>query len=164
MGITFNAFEIFEMAEQVERNGVKFYRRAAEIFAEQEISQTLLELADMEVEHEQTFAEMRKQLSANQRELVAFDLDNKAALDLQAIAGGHVFNLKKDMSEQLTGDESIADVLKMAIQAEKISVTFYSALMKFVPEAAGKDRIEAIIKEENGHVALLNRKLSDVKA
>ncbi len=48
MSITFNAFEIFEMAEQIERNGVKFYRKAAEIFTDRDISQTLLEFADME--------------------------------------------------------------------------------------------------------------------
>ena len=28
--ITFNPDEIFEMAEQIERNGAKFYRKAAE--------------------------------------------------------------------------------------------------------------------------------------
>ena len=30
MGITFNANEVFEMAEEIERNGAKFYRQAAE--------------------------------------------------------------------------------------------------------------------------------------
>ena len=30
MPITFNADEIFEMAEEMERNGAWFYRRAAE--------------------------------------------------------------------------------------------------------------------------------------
>ena len=29
MGVTFNADEVFEMAEQIERNGAKFYRAAA---------------------------------------------------------------------------------------------------------------------------------------
>ena len=30
MSIVFNADEILEMAEQIERNGAKFYRRASE--------------------------------------------------------------------------------------------------------------------------------------
>ena len=30
MPITFNANEIFEMAEEMERNGARFYRKAAE--------------------------------------------------------------------------------------------------------------------------------------
>ena len=30
MGIDFNADEVFEIAEQIERNGAKFYRNVAE--------------------------------------------------------------------------------------------------------------------------------------
>ena len=63
MSITFNAFEIFEMAEQIERNGTKFYHKAAENIADQTVSQMLFDLADMELEHEKTFAHMRMQLS-----------------------------------------------------------------------------------------------------
>ncbi len=32
MGVEFNAFEAFEIAEKIERNGARFYRRAAELF------------------------------------------------------------------------------------------------------------------------------------
>jgi len=163
MDITFNAFEIFEMAEQIERNGVKFYRRAAEIFADQDISQTLLDLAEMEAEHEETFSDMRKQISHTQRELIAFDPENEMALYLQAMAGGHVFDLKKDISQQLTGKESIEDVLNMAIQAEKDSIVFYTGLMKFVPAPAGREKVEDIISEEQAHIVVLSRKLAALK-
>ena len=163
MSITFNAFEIFEMAEQIERNGVKFYRKAAEIFSDRDISRTLLEFADMEVEHEKTFADMRKQLSSKQRELITFDPENEVALYLQAMAGGHVFDLKKDMSLQLTGEESIEDVLNMAVQAEKDAIVFYTGLIKFVPSPAGKEKVEDIIKEEQGHLVVLSRKLAALK-
>ena len=163
MSITFNAFEIFEMAEQIERNGVKFYRKAAEIFADRDLSQTLLEFAEMEVEHENTFADMRKQLSSKQRELITFDPENEVALYLQAMASGHVFDLKKDMSLQLTGEESIEDVLNMAIQAEKDSIVFYTGLIKFVPAPAGREKVEDIIGEEQGHIVVLSRKLAALK-
>jgi len=163
MAITFNALEIFEIAEKIERNGVRFYRKAAEIFAGRDISQTLLELADMEVEHEETFADMRKQISNKQQELVTFDPENEIALYLQAIADGHVFDLKKDISRQLTGEESIEDVLNMAIQAEKDSIVFYDALEDFVPIEAVKEKIKDIIEEEQGHIVTLSRKLADLK-
>ena len=163
MSITFNAFEIFEMAEQIERNGVKFYRKAAEIFTERDINQTLLELADMEVDHENTFTDMRKQLSSRQQESITFDPENEAALYLQAMASGHVFDLKKDMSLQLTGEESIEDVLKMAVQAEKDSIAFYTGLIKFVRSPAGKEKVEDIIGEEQGHIVVLSRKLAALK-
>ena len=163
MSISFNADEIYEMAEQIERNGVKFYRKAAQSISDQDVRQTLLDLADMEAEHEETFANMRKQLSDKERELRVFDPENELALYLQAMANGHVFDLKKNPSEQLTGTETVEDILKLAIDAEKDSIIFYLGLKDFVPLKAGKDKVDAIIKEEMGHIAVLNRRLPALK-
>ncbi|MBN1456465.1 MAG: hypothetical protein JW912_01280, partial [Sedimentisphaerales bacterium] len=63
MGITFSADEIFEMAEEIERNGAKFYRKAAKNAATKDIKDMLVNMAVMEDGHEKTFAEMRKELS-----------------------------------------------------------------------------------------------------
>lgn len=163
MSITFNAFEIFEMAEQIERNGVKFYRTAAKHVSDKDVRQVLLDLAEMEVEHEKTFAEMRKDLSKEAMDLNIFDPEDEAALYLQAMANGHVFNLKADPAEKLKGDESVEKVLKSAIGAEKDSIVFYLGLKDFVPAKAGKDKVEAIIKEEMSHITILNQRLSVIK-
>ncbi len=163
MAITFNAFEIFEIAEQIERNGVKFYRKAAQALSGSDLHKTLLDLADMEAEHEETFANMRKQISYKQRELITFDPENEMALYLQAMASGHVFDLKKDPAEQLTGKQTPAEILKMAIEAEKDSIVFYVGLKNFVPAETGKEKVEDIIREEQGHIVLLAQKLADLK-
>ncbi len=163
MSITFNAFEIFEMAEQIERNGAKFYRKAAKNISGRNMRQILLDLADMEDEHEKTFADMKKQLSDEARGLRVFDPENELALYLQAMANGHVFDLNKDISQQLKGTESAEEILKLAIDAEKNSIVFYLGLKGFVPVKAGKDKVEAIIKEEMGHIVILTRRLSTVK-
>jgi len=163
MSITFNALEIFEMAEQIERNGAKFYRKAAQNISSQGISKMLLELAAMEENHEQTFANMRKQISYKERELITFDPENEASLYLQAMANGHVFDLKKDPCKQLKGKETVEDILKMAIEAEKDSIVFYLGLRDFVGFKAGKSKVEDIIREERGHIALLSRKLTALK-
>ena len=42
MAITFNAFEIFEMAEEIERNGAEFYREAAGRSSDEETKKVLL--------------------------------------------------------------------------------------------------------------------------
>ena len=162
MTITFNAFEIFEIAEQIERNGVKFYRKAAQAFSGSDLHKTLLDLADMEAEHEETFENMRKQISYKQRELITFDPENEMALYLQAMAAGHVFDLKKDLAEQLTGKETPAEILKMAIEAEKDSIVFYLGLKNFVTAETGKEKVEDIIREEQSHIVLLTQKLADL--
>jgi rubrerythrin len=159
MSISFNAIEVFEIAERIERNSVKFYRRAAEALSDQDLCQILLSLAEFEKEHEETFANMRKQISHKERELITFDPENEMTLYLQAIANGHVFDLKKDPSEQLTGKETIDDILKLAIEAEKDSIVFYLGLKNFVPAKAGKDKVDEIIKEEMDHIAELNQRL-----
>lgn len=159
MSVTFNAIEIFEIAERIERNGVKFYRKAAEGLSDEDIRQTLLSLAEMEAEHEETFANMRKQISHKERELITFEPENEMTLYLQAIANGHIFDLKKDPSEQLTGKETIDNILKLAIEAEKDSIVFYVGLKNFVPAKAGQDKVEEIIEEEMGHIVVLNQKL-----
>ncbi|MFH1881811.1 MAG: rubrerythrin, partial [Planctomycetota bacterium] len=117
----------------------------------------------MEAEHEETFANMRKQISHKERELITFDPENEMTLYLQAIANGHIFDLKKDPSEQLTGKETIDDILKLAIEAEKDSIVFYLGLKNFVPAKVGKDKVEEIITEEMGHIATLSQKLGALK-
>jgi len=159
MSVTFNAIEIFEIAERIERNGVKFYCKAAEGLSDEDIRQTLLSLAEMEAEHEETFANMRKQISHKERELITFEPENEMTLYLQAIANGHIFDLKKDPSEQLTGKETVEDILKLAIDAERDSIVFYVGLKNFVPAKAGQDKVEEIIEEEMGHIVVLNQKL-----
>jgi rubrerythrin len=163
MGITFNADEIFEMAEDIERDGAKFYRQAAKNTTDEKTKQMLLDLADMEDKHLRTFQEMRKELGASEKEETVFDPNNEAVMYLQTTAEGHGWEGKKSLTESLTGNEKIEDILKIAVDAENNSVVFYSGLKELVPARAGKDKVEAIIKEELGHIAILNRQLAALK-
>ncbi len=158
MGAPFNADEVFEMAEQIERNGARFYRAAAEKFPA--LRDALLDLAAMEDDHEKTFAAMRGQLSTSEQVPPVFDPDGEAQMYLRAMADGHVFNVKADPVEQLAGKNTAEEVLKMAIGLEKDSIAFYVGLKEAVSRKAGKDKVEAIIKEEFGHIATLNEKLA----
>lgn len=155
MGVTFNADEIFEMAEQIERNGVKFYRRAAEILSDQNARTMLLDLAVMEAEHAEIFADMRRDFSEQHHEPVVFDPDEAAALYLRAMADGYVFDTHTDPAELLTGKESKENIIQMAIGLEKDSIAFYLGLKDLVSSGAEKDKVEAIIKEEM-HISALS--------
>ncbi len=55
MTVGFTAFEIFEIAEQIERNGAKFYRQAADMTSDKSMSHFFCQLAEMEDNHEKTF-------------------------------------------------------------------------------------------------------------
>jgi rubrerythrin len=153
MSYDFNADEIFEMAEQIERNGALFYRKAAESIADPAEKRLLLDLAEMEDEHEKTFADLRKGLSEKEKTATVFDPEGEAALYLRALADTRVFFEKK------IDPSSMEEILKEAILAEKDSIVFYLGMKEIVPENAGKTKIDAIIKEEMGHIKLLSSKL-----
>ena len=162
MGITFNADEVFEMAEEIERNGAKFYRQAAKYASSAEIKQMLLDMASMEDGHLQTFEQMRKELGKKDKAETVFDPDSQAALYLQALADGKGSEGMISPNQPLTGSEPIDEILKIAIEAEKRSVLFYVGLKDIVSARAGRDRIDDIIKEVVGHVAIIKKQLADL--
>jgi rubrerythrin len=160
MTIDFNADEIFEMAEQIERNGARFYRRAAEGESEPGDREMLLELAAMEDTHEKTFASMREDLSALEDLAKTYDPHGEAVSYLRAMADGHVFDVKVDPTEFLNNQRSTVDILQKAIGFEKDSILFYLGMREMVPKRLGKDNIDHIIREEMRHIVLLNRELA----
>jgi rubrerythrin len=158
--ITFNPDEIFEMAEQIERNGAAFYKKAAEQTTDPTGKKLLSGLSEWELTHERAFHEMRTKLSAAQKAQTVPDPDDEAALYLRAFADGKVFDRNADPSQRLTGSESMDEILTTAIGLEKDSIVFYLGMQEVVPENRGKDKIESIIKEEMKHITMLTDQLS----
>ena len=153
MSFEFSADEIFEMAEQMERNGQQFYNTAAAAVEGEKHKKLLLELAGMEVDHEKTFKAMRSELTQKEKETNVFDPMGEAALYLKALVDTRVF-FQKEMDVS-----SMEKILKAAIEAEKDSIVFYLGMKNAVPEELGRGRLDEIIKEEMGHVRLLSREL-----
>jgi rubrerythrin len=156
-----NADEILKIAEQIERNGIAFYERAAERFHGDE-KRTLVSLANMERNHERAFASMRRELADADEGLKAFDPEGEAERYLSAFADGQIFDLNADPVALLGRQESVQGILELAIDMEKDSVVFYVAIKEAVPESLGKNRIEKIIKEEMDHIILLSGILSSL--
>jgi rubrerythrin len=106
---------------------------------------------------------MRKELGPREKEAMVFDPDNESALYLQVMADGRGYEGKVSLADKLTGKEAPEEILNIAIDAEKNSVVFYVGLKDLVSERAGKNKVEAIIKEEMGHIAALKRGLAALK-
>lgn len=157
MSYDFSADEIFAMAEQMERNGQTFYRAAADAVADDTKKKLLLELAEMEVDHEKLFKAMRAELSDKEKGATVFDPEGESALYLRALVDTRVF-FEKEMDVS-----SMEKILKAAIEAEKDAIVFYLGMKNAVPENLGKDRMDHIIKEEMGHVKLLSGELVKLK-
>ncbi|MCU0914267.1 MAG: ferritin family protein [Planctomycetes bacterium] len=159
MSITFNADEVFEMAEQIERNGAKFYREAAGKTSDRQVKELFQRLAGVEDNHLRTFQEMRKAVSDQEKGGTTFDPEGEASLYLQAMADDRGYEGMRSRTEKLTGKESSSELLDIAIGAEKNSILYYVGLKELVPARAGREKVEAIIREEVRHLAELRRYL-----
>ncbi len=157
MAYDFNADEIYEMAQQIERNGAAFYRKAAQSVDDPSGKELLLNFAEMEVAHEKVFAELKKDLSESDKTATTFDPEGEAALYLRALADTRVF------FEKEIDTTSMKAILKAAILAEKDSIVFYLGMKEMVPEGLGKAKIDIIIKEEMSHIKLLSTRLMALK-
>ena len=158
MALDFNADDVFEMAEQIERNGGRFYRKAAKGLSDMQTRDVLLDLAKQEDEHLATFVAMRERLSEDAAAPSVFDPYGEAALYLQALADAHVFAAKQG-EDVLSGQETAEDVLRLAIGFEKDTIAFFVGMKDAVPERLGKPEIDRLIKEEMSHVVTLNKAL-----
>ena len=141
------------MAEQMERNGAKFYRDAAKNTADPANTEMLMGLSKMEEAHEKMFGSMRAELSTAEKASTVFDPSGEASLYLRALVDGRVF-FEKEIDAT-----SMVEILKSAIEAEKDSIVFYLGMKAAVPKNLGRNRIEAIIREEMGHIQMLTEQL-----
>ena len=157
MSIDFNADEVFEIAEQIERNGAKFYRTVAEEVMDKHHKQLLINLAEMEDEHEITFKSLRSKLSIDEKTQTTFDPEGESERYLKSLADTRIF-YEKDINTT-----SIKEILKSAITAEKDSIVFYLGMKDVVPQHLGKQKLDDIIKEEMGHISLLSKELMELK-
>ncbi|MBN1130340.1 MAG: ferritin family protein [Chitinispirillaceae bacterium] len=154
----FNADEVFIIAEQIERNGAAFYRAAAN--NNPTSRDFLMGLAGMEEQHLATFQLMHRVYSESGAQAGMFDPEGEAAAFLSVMAGGHVFDTRKDPRELLHGTEPLEEIIRIAIGLEKDSIVYYMGMKEFVTTPSSREQVEAIIREEMRHIALLSNQLS----
>lgn len=157
MRYDFNADDVFEIAEQMERNGAAFYRGAAGRVTDPGHKALLAGLAEMEVEHEETFASMREELKGKEREPTVFDPEGESERYLRALADTRVFFEKRMDTSTMEG------ILLAAIQAEKDSIVFYLGMKDLVPRDLGAGKMDRIVREEMAHLRSLSTELVRLK-
>ncbi len=159
MSATYNTDEIFEMAEEIERNGARYYRQAAKNTFDEKTKQMFLDMAVMEDEHLDAFKQIRIWLSEKGKKPVVFGPDDEATMYLQIMASNRGTEGRKSQTEELNGSETIEQIINFAINAEKNSIVFYVGLKNLVPSKIGRNKVDAIIKEEMAHLVRLNQYL-----
>jgi rubrerythrin len=158
----FNLDEIFTIAVDIEKNGEKFYRRAAELATDQDAKKLLADLADWEKGHIKIFSDLRAQLlNAGEKDLT-WDPYGEVELYLQSVANRNVFNVDQDYAKFAENHSSIKEILEFALAREKESVVFYTSLDMVLPADLSGGKVNSIIKEEISHIRLITEKLAQL--
>lgn len=155
MPYDFNADEMFNVAIRIEENGARFYRRAAELQEDPANREVLEKLAAMEDRHRHTFETMKQDVSKAEKKTTVFDPEGELEQYLAAMADTHGGEGSPAMADELTGDETIGEILDTALDLEKESILFYVGLKDLVPPDLGREKLDRIIAQERQHVIQL---------
>lgn len=153
MGIFFTAAEIYDVAIEIEKNGIAFYTRAAESSKNSEVKSLYNLLAGEEKKHLQFFQKSKESLETS---LPPDTLDDEYALYLKALVDSIVFTPEKIAEVANTSKISHdSQALDFALGIERDSILFYLE-MKPLMSRTGKGDLDKIIKEERSHLERLS--------
>ena len=162
MAIAFNADEVYDIAEEIERSGLKFYRACVQRVADAGAKKVLQDLAEMETQHLKTFQELHARLDAKAKEEMTFDPDGEGGAYLKATADSHIFKAYVDPSGLLKNESDPREIFELALRFEKDSVVFFLGASDMVPERLGKDDVMKLAKQEQQHIVVIQRALSQL--
>lgn len=158
-----NAEDVFAMAVRIEENGHEFYLGAARRSNEPRAKALFEDLAAMEAGHIVAFKSLRSQLSDASTSPMVWDPEGLAEAYLQAAADTHIFTVET-ASKRLEAQMTPQQILDMAIQFEKDSVSFFVGMKEIMADSAGKTEIDKLIRSEMDHIRMLSeaaKRLSD---
>lgn len=155
-----NAVEIFEIAQQIERDAAAYYQEAALDLSNSEVRDLLWKLAEWELQHERKFAKMKRQILD---ELKDNNLRPSASGEYKALASLSVYALEVPLPHEFTNKSSLNEVLEEAIRKEKDSIHYFEALFNFAADKNTVKQIERVIEEEKHHVVTLQESLEKLK-
>jgi rubrerythrin len=143
----FRADEILEMAVQIEKQGIDFYRACSRSAGNPQAGKVFAFLIDQEKSHLQTFRDM--QAGFEHRSLPE-SYPGEMRDYLSSLVKGRVF--REAETEKAADDAALA--IRMALDLEERSILFYSA-MRNVGRSSDRHAVERVIAEEHNHIRRL---------
>jgi rubrerythrin len=160
VAIDFNADEVFEMAEMIERRAVKFYGHASDSATDPPTARLFAHLAELETQHEQVFGAMK---DSNRKSPAPSAVTGLARQRWRIVADLMIAELDGDLSQRFRNKTSSDQIIREALSFERDTVVFFLAMKDAIPPGPDRNRIDPIIKEEMGHIIMLGSELAKPK-
>lgn len=152
----FSDVEGLRIAMEIEARGMAFYQKAHEHAKQAEHKDLFLLLHHEEVAHFETFKnmyeEIKKQEGAGDSEYL---FDQEASRYLTVLAEAHVFPPGEKAAEAVAKLNTLEEILKLALQAEKDSILFYDELARQSKFEKAREIFKTLKEEEQKHVVKL---------
>lgn len=157
----FSDLEGLRIAMAIEERGRDFYQQAFERAKEDSHKELFCRLKNEEIIHFETFSKIFDEV--NKKKEAASDeylFDAETSRYLTVLAEGHIFPTAENAAVKIAEATTIAEILQMAIQAEKDSILFYDELASKSKFEDAKKIFITLKAEEQTHVVKL-RKILD---
>jgi rubrerythrin len=151
----FEASDIVEAAIRIEENGANFYRYAVQVAGKEETKALFRQLADEEVKHQKTFAEI---LAGMDQSIPPEGYDGEYAAYLHSYVDNQLVFKTDVLASELGAIKDEVSAIDFAMRRELDSLLYYREIRELLP-ADRKEAIERIILEEKKHFM----KLSEMK-
>lgn len=144
----FSKMEVIEMAKDIEKRGLNFYRSQADKTDNEEVRELFIRLAGDEKDHFERFNNLGKSIKENSNVKEDHVYNEEVSTYLNALVEFAVFPGDELIDKKFA---SIEEVLKLAIQAEKDSILLYTEMLD---NHSGDtvDIIKKLIDEEKQHL------------
>jgi rubrerythrin len=147
----FETKEILDVGIRLEKNGEATYRKALQSSTDEELKAMLAWMADEEARHGSWFAGLKAALDTGGKNPFLEEMSKQLFDDL---VGGQSFSLREVDFSKVAGPEELVSVF---IEFEKDTVLFYEMIAPFIESGDTRTQLEAIIAEENRHIARLKQ-------
>jgi len=143
--------ELIDIAMGIEETGYYFYSTLKSKFKDESFQQMFQFLADEELRHKDIFSNMLKGLNDTQGVFT-----EEYYTYLKAIGTTRVFSNSNDVDTIAPTLNQPLDIIKIAMDAERDSIVWYSELKEiYRNDTRSKDILERLINEERKHVLIL---------
>ena len=115
MGVELNIRDVFEIAEQIEKEAGAFFRRAAGAASSPAARRALLELATMEAEHEQVFSALKTRMHAAGPGSAFVPPPENIGRELPFLARSIARNVQEDLAGSFAGGGFTKEILQRAL-------------------------------------------------
>ena len=159
--IFFNEIEGAKIAQNMEKNGLAFYQKAAAKTKDAGVRTLFLQLADDEKKHLAAFEELEETLQAMRIDRAGYTDDAEIDAYIDRLLQTQVFGSASDVARLADQARDDREAIAVGMKAERDYIVFYQEMLDFIDSNEARAAFGWILKEERQHLRLLGDRGED---